>query len=43
MLDILGENKKAIGWKICDLKGISTLVCTNHIYLEEEARSVKQP
>ena len=43
LLDILRENKQAIGWKISDLKGISPLVCTHHIYLEEEARSVKQP
>ena len=25
------------------MKGISPLVCTQHIYLEEEARSVRQP
>ena len=43
MLGILRENKQAIGWKISDLKGISPLVCTHHIYLEEEARSVRQP
>ena len=43
LLDILRENKQAIGWKISYLKGISPLVCTHHIYLEEEARSVKQP
>ena len=43
LLDILKENKRAIGWKISDLKGISPLVCTHHIYLEEEARSVRQP
>ena len=43
LLDILRENKQAIGWKIYDFKGISPLVCTHHIYLEEEARSVRQP
>ena len=43
LLDILRENKQAIGWKIFDLKGIIPLVCTHHIYLEEEVRSVKQP
>ena len=37
------ENKQAIGWKITDLKGISQAVCTHHIYLEEESKSVKQP
>ena len=43
LLDILRENKQAIGWKISNLKGISPLVCTHYIYLEEEARSVRQP
>ena len=43
MLDILRENKQAIRWKISNLKGISSLVCTDHIYLEEEARSVRKP
>ena len=42
LLDILRENKQAIGWKITDLKGISPAVCTYHIYLEEEAKSVRQ-
>ena len=43
LLDILRENKQAIGWKITDLKGISPAVCTHHIYLKEEAKSVRQP
>ena len=41
LLDILRKNKQAIGWKITDLKGISPVVCTHHIYLEEEAKSSK--
>ena len=43
LLDILRENKQAIGWKITDLKGINPTVCTHHIYLEEEAKLVRQP
>ncbi|WJZ98628.1 hypothetical protein VitviT2T_017140 [Vitis vinifera] len=35
--------KKAIGWKISYLKGINPLVCTHHIYMEEEAKPVRQP
>ncbi|RVW94507.1 hypothetical protein CK203_035657 [Vitis vinifera] len=38
LLEILRRCKKAIAWKIFDLKGISPLVCTHHIYMEEEAR-----
>ena len=35
--------KQAIGWKISDLKGISPLVCTHHIYTDEEAKPMRQP
>ena len=43
LLQVLKHNKKALGWRISDLKGISPAVCTHHIYLEEEAKSVRQP
>ena len=43
LLQILHKNRKAIGWKIFDLKGISPIVCTHHIYLEEESEAVRQP
>ena len=41
LLDILRKNKQAMGWKITDLKGISPVVFTYHIYLKEEAKSVR--
>ncbi|RVW87063.1 Retrovirus-related Pol polyprotein from transposon 17.6 [Vitis vinifera] len=43
LLEVLRRCKKAIGWKISDLKGISLLVCTHHIYMEEEAKPICQP
>ena len=43
LLGILRKNKQAIGWKITDMKGIHPAVCTHHIYLEDEAKSVRQP
>ena len=43
LLEVLRRCKKIIGWKISDLKGINPLVCTHHIYKEEEAKSVHQP
>ncbi|RVW69420.1 Retrovirus-related Pol polyprotein from transposon 17.6 [Vitis vinifera] len=43
LLEVLRRCKKAIGWKISDLKGISPLVCTHHIYMEDEAKPVRQP
>ena len=43
LLDTLRRCKQAIGWKISYLKGISPLVCTHHIYIDEEAKLVRQP
>ena len=43
LLQVLKHNKKALRWRISDLKGISPSICTHHIYLEEEAKSVRQP
>ncbi|RVW69181.1 Transposon Ty3-I Gag-Pol polyprotein [Vitis vinifera] len=41
-MEVLKRCKKAIGWQISDLKGISPLVCTHHIYMEEEAKPIRQ-
>ncbi|RVW81639.1 Retrovirus-related Pol polyprotein from transposon 17.6 [Vitis vinifera] len=43
LLKVLKENKRVIGWSISDLKGINPLICTHHIYLEENAKPVRQP
>ena len=43
LLKVLKRCKKAIGWQISDLKGMSPLVCTHHIYMEEEAKPIRQP
>ncbi|RVW18421.1 Retrovirus-related Pol polyprotein from transposon 297 [Vitis vinifera] len=43
LLEVLTRCKKAIGWQISYLKGISPLVCTHHIYMEEEAKPIRQP
>ncbi|KAL6348735.1 hypothetical protein AAG906_029763 [Vitis piasezkii] len=43
LLEVLKRCKKAIGWQISNLKGISPLVCTHHIYMEEEAKPIRQP
>ncbi|RVW18547.1 Retrovirus-related Pol polyprotein from transposon 297 [Vitis vinifera] len=42
LLEVLKRCKKAIEWQISDLKGISPLVCTHHIYMEEEAKPIRQ-
>ena len=43
LLEVLKKNKQEIGCKIYNLKGISPLVCTHHIYLEEEVNPVRHP
>ena len=43
LLHLLKMNRQALGWKISDLKGINPAICTHHIYLEEESKSVRQP
>ncbi|GFY82625.1 hypothetical protein Acr_02g0008650 [Actinidia rufa] len=42
LLKILKRHKKSLGWTIADLHGISPLMCTHRIYLEEESKPVRQ-
>ncbi|RVW81533.1 Retrovirus-related Pol polyprotein from transposon 297 [Vitis vinifera] len=42
LLEVLRICKKAIGWQISDLKWINPLVYTHHIYMEDEAKPVRQ-
>ncbi|XP_047949425.1 uncharacterized protein LOC125195292 [Salvia hispanica] len=39
LLTVLGKNKKAIGWSLTDLVGISPDVCMHHIRLEDGAKA----
>ena len=41
LLEVLRKCKEAIGWSIFYLKGISPLVCTHHIYLEENSKPIR--
>ena len=43
LLEILRTHKTAIGWTIADIKGISPLICTHRIQLEEDAKPSRQP
>ena len=35
-------HKNALGWTIADIKGISPLICTHRIYLEENAKPSRE-
>ena len=43
LLEILRTHKTAIGWTIEDIKGISPLICTHRIHLEEDVKPSRQP
>ena len=43
LLCVLGQHKKAIAWKMADIKGISPSFCTHKILLEDDAKPVIQP
>ncbi|XP_061348802.1 uncharacterized protein LOC133294170, partial [Gastrolobium bilobum] len=43
LLKVLKENKRALGWSIADIKGISPTFCTHKILLQEGYSSTVQP
>ena len=43
LLEILRTHKTAIRWIIADIKGISPLICTHRIHLEEDVKPSRQP
>ena len=43
LLEILRTHKTAIGWTIADIKGISPLIYTRRIHLEEDVKPSRQP
>lgn len=43
LLSVLRRHKKAIGWSLADIVGISPQVCEHRIFLEEGARPIRQP
>ena len=43
LVKLLKKHKTAIGWTIEDIKGISPLVCTHKLNLEEEVKTSREP
>ena len=43
LLEILRTHKTTIGWTIVDIIGISPLICTHRIRLEEDVKPFRQP
>jgi hypothetical protein len=42
LLQTLKMHKNALGWTIANIKGISLLICTHRIYLEEDAKPSRE-
>ena len=42
-MEILRTHKISIEWTIADIKGISPLICTHRIHLEEDVKPSRQP
>ena len=42
LLEILRTHKTAIGWTIANIKGISPLICTHRIHLDEDVKPSRQ-
>lgn len=40
---VLSKRKRAMGWKMSDLHGISLALCMHKIYMEENHKSIAQP
>ena len=43
LLEILKTHRNTLGWTIADIKGISPLICTHRIHLEEDVKPSRQP
>ena len=43
LLQVLRKNKRAIGWTLADIPGISPSMCMHRILLEDEAKTIRQP
>ena len=43
LLEILRTHRTSLGWTITDIKGISPLICTHRIHLEEDVKPSRQP
>ena len=43
LLQVIKDHKRAIGWTLADIPGISPSFCMHRILLEEDAKPVRQP
>uniref|UniRef100_A0A2N9H9R5 Reverse transcriptase domain-containing protein n=1 Tax=Fagus sylvatica TaxID=28930 RepID=A0A2N9H9R5_FAGSY len=43
LLCVLRDHKLAFGWTIANIKGISPLICTHKIYLEDDCKTSREP
>ncbi|RDY11478.1 Retrovirus-related Pol polyprotein, partial [Mucuna pruriens] len=42
LLEVLRQHKRAMGWKLSDLPGINSSICTHRILMKEEVKPIRQ-
>jgi Rps23 Pro-64 3,4-dihydroxylase Tpa1-like proline 4-hydroxylase len=43
VIQVLSKYQQAFAWEYSDMKGIDPQLCTHHIYIEKDARPIRQP
>jgi hypothetical protein len=43
LIQILSKSQQDFAWEYPDMKGIDTQICTHHIYIDKDARPIRQP
>ena len=43
LVKILQRHSSTYAWEYTDMKGISPMTCTHHIYIEENCKPIRQP
>jgi hypothetical protein len=43
LIQVLSKYQQAFAWEYSDMKGIDPQLCTHHIYIEKDARPIRQP
>ena len=43
LIQVLSKYQQDFAWEYSDMKGIDPQLCTHHIYVEKDARPIRQP
>ena len=43
LINVLKACKGAIGWNIAEIQGINPLICSHHIYIDDDTKASREP